>query len=386
MTRRKIAVATGSRADYGIYRPVLREMRKRTTLDVRLLVCGAHLSDLFGRTVAEIERDDFAPVTRIETLLPGDAPVDIARSIAKAVEGFGAALDADRPDLMLLLGDRYEMFAAASAAIPFAIPLAHIHGGETTQGAIDEAMRHSISKMSHLHFVSTKPYATRLAQMGEQPDNIFVTGAPGLDNLTDFDPMPEEELSDLIGMPLRKEPLLVTFHPVTLEYERTLDDVSALLTALDTVGLPVVFTYPNADTNGQIIINAIDEFVREHPSANAVKNLGTRGYFSLLGAASAMVGNSSSGIVEAASFGLPVVDIGNRQKGRIRGRNVLNADPTADSIVHAIKKATDPTFRSDIDGMDNPYGDGNAAARIVDVLESRTLDAALLQKEFHDLA
>jgi UDP-hydrolysing UDP-N-acetyl-D-glucosamine 2-epimerase len=383
---RTISVVTGSRADFGIYKPILAQLDKHPEVNLELLVCGMHLSDTYGKTIAEIKSEGYPIAAEIETLMTGDSPRDIAQSMAKGIEGVSEVFEARTPDILVVLGDRYEMFAAACAAVPFAIPLAHIHGGETTEGAIDEAFRHAITKMSHLHFASTEAYGARIVQMGEQPDRVFVSGAPGLDNLDGFVPLSDAELENRIGMSLDPAPLLVTIHPVTLEHGSTKAGIDSLLSALTAIAMPVVFTYPNADTHGQVIIEAITDYVKIHPLSRAVKSLGTQGYFSLLARASAMVGNSSSGIIEAASFELPVVDIGIRQKGRIRGKNCIHAEDAADAIQTAIGKALDPDFRGSLRGMTNPYGDGTAAAKIVNVLASRSLEASLIQKEFYDLS
>lgn len=383
---RTISVVTGSRADFGIYRPVLAQLDKHPEVNLELLVCGMHLSDRYGKTIAEVRSAGYPVAAEIETLMPGDSPSDIAQSMAKGIDGFSKVFAVKPPDILVVLGDRYEMFAAACAAVPFAIPLAHIHGGETTEGAIDEAFRHAITKMSHLHFASTEAYGTRLVQMGEQPDRVFVSGAPGLDNLNGFDPLSDAELQNRIGIPLDPAPLVVTYHPATLEQGSTETHIRSLLSALAAVGRPVVFTYPNADTHNLVVIEAIEDYVKNHPSCCVVESLGTQGYFSLLARAAAMIGNSSSGIIEAASFELPVVDIGLRQKGRIRGKNCIHAQVNAGSIETAIGKALDEGFRRSLAGMNNPYGNGTAAAKITDVLVSHSLAAPLIQKEFYDLS
>lgn len=382
---RTISVVTGARSDYGIYRPVLRAIQDDPDLALRLIACGAHLSHDFGHSVDDIEADGIAVSERIETLLGYDTPEAIARSTGRGVTAFAESFAHTRPELLLVLGDRYEMFAAAAAALPFAVPLGHIHGGEATEGLIDEAIRHSITKMSHLHFVATEAYRTRVIQLGEAPDRVTVSGAPGLDNLHGLEYQPREVLADIVGLDLSTAPLLVTHHPVTLEYEDTEIHIDTLLQVLAGISRPKIFTYPNADTQGQIVIAAIDRFVAAGEDAVAVPNLGTRTYFSLMREAAAMVGNSSSGIIEAASFGLPVVDIGNRQRGRVRGANVIHAEPSGDAIRTALDAALSPEFRDSLSGMANPYGDGRAAGRIVRVLRDTPLDRALIEKRFHDL-
>lgn len=382
---RSVAVVTVARSDYGIYRPVLQAIRRSPSLALRLLVSGMHLAPEFGNSVEQIRADGFAPIEPVEMLLASDTPTGIATSIGLGVLGFAPLFARERPDLLLVLGDRFEMWAATIAALPFAIPIAHLHGGERTEGAMDEAIRHSITKQSHLHFVATEAYRQRVIQLGEAPWRVTVSGAPALDNLQQLPLLPREALEQALGIPLEPAPLLVTFHPATLEHEQAGAQLNALLGALEEVGLPVLFTYPNADTGGRAMIDAIERWVRPRPNAWAVATLGTQRYFSAMRHAAAMVGNSSSGIIEAASFELPVVNIGSRQQGRLRGANVRDVAPDREQIVAAIREATSPRFRAGLAGMVNPYGDGHAAARIVEVLESVPLDERLIQKRFHDL-
>lgn len=382
---RTIGVVTTARADYGIYRPVLRRIQHDADLRLSLLVCGMHLSRDFGFTVDEIVADGFPIDERIDMLEPSDAPEGIARSIGRGVMGFAEVFTRRRPDLLLVLGDRFEMFAAATAALPFGIPIGHLHGGEATEGLIDEAIRHSLTKMSHLHFVSTERYRARVIQLGEEPWRVVVSGAPSLDNLATFSPLSAQELSARIGLPLDPPPLIVTFHPVTLEFEDTGAHIAALAGALRDAGRPVVFTYPNADTRGRVIIDAIDDYVRSQGNAVAVASLGTAAYFSLMRHAAAMIGNSSSGIIEAASFGLPVVNIGTRQRGRAHGANVIDVECSRRAIAAAIAHVTEPEFREQARTTVNLYGDGSAAEGIVSAIKSVPLDRELTLKRFHDI-
>lgn len=382
---RTIAVVTGSRADFGIYSPVLKAIENTPEIQYRVLACGAHLAAEFGRTVDEIEASGFAVAERIETFTGAGGPREIAASMARGLTGFADVFSARRPDLVLVLGDRYEMFAAAAAALTFALPIAHIHGGELSEGAIDDALRHAITKMSHLHFVSTELYARRVIQLGEQPQQVHVTGAPGLDNLALIDLPDIRELEDAVGMPLPSPPILATFHPVTLEPESATAQIGEMFAALDELTRPTVITFPNADSEGEDLIREIDRFVQDRPWAVATPNLGVRRYFGLMQMGFAMVGNSSSGIIEAASFGLPVVNIGDRQRGRLRGANVLDVSPCRAEIVAALQRAGDPSFRASIDGMTNPYGDGKAGQRIANILRRMDLDPRLLKKSFYDL-
>lgn len=381
---RTIAVVTTSRADYGIYRPLWRAITSAPDLHLQIIAAGMHLSPEFGLTVRDIEADGFTVDERVELLLSSDTPEGIAKSVGVGVLGYAQIFARTRPDILVLLGDRFEMHAAAVAALPFTLPIAHLHGGEVTQGAFDDALRHSLTKLSHLHFVSTAAYARRVAQLGEEPWRITVSGALSLDNLTTLDLLNYHELEQRVGMALEPPPLLVTFHPVTLEPGQTEWQIDELLAALETSGYPVVFTMPNADTGGRAIAQKITHFVQTHQAACLVDNLGTRAYFSMMQHAAAMVGNSSSGILEAASFKLPVVNIGTRQQGRIRAANVIDSGYKREEVAVAIQRATSTDFRASLHSLVNPYGDGHAAGRIVQKLQEVDLDTALVVKCFCD--
>jgi UDP-hydrolysing UDP-N-acetyl-D-glucosamine 2-epimerase len=382
---RTIGVVTVARSDYSIYLPILRKIQAHPELNLHLIVAGMHLSPEFGLTVKDIEVDGFQIAQRVEMSLSSDTPEGISKSIGLGVIGFAQAYAHFRPDILMVLGDRFEMLAAVVAATPYVIPIAHLHGGETTEGAIDEAFRHSITKMSHLHFVSTNDYGKRLIQMGEEPWRVTVSGAPSLDNLQTIEWLTVQEIEQKLEMSLSSPPLLVTYHPVTLEHNDTSYHILELLAALEMVDLPIVFTYPNADTSGRVIIQAIDQFVQTHERSRKVANLGATGYFSLMKYALAMVGNSSSGIIEAASFELPVVNIGNRQRGRIHGHNVVNVSYDRHSIANAICEVTSPAFRSRLKGMQNPYGDGHASERVVEALQATPLNKRLILKRFYNI-
>jgi UDP-hydrolysing UDP-N-acetyl-D-glucosamine 2-epimerase len=384
MTRR-IGVVTVARSDYGIYLPILRKIQQDADLELVVIVGGMHLSPEFGLTVNNLEADGFKPAAKVEMLLSSDSPEGTAKSMGLGVIGFAQALAQLKPDLLVLLGDRFEMLAAAVAALPFKIPLAHIHGGESTEGLIDEAIRHSITKMSHIHFASTELHAARIRQMGEEPWRVAVSGAPSLDNLQKMSMFDAAELKRQHGLDLSPPPLLVTYHPVTLDYENTQYQVEELIAALRACGLPLIFTFPNADASGRKIIEMIQTFVKGMPQARVTVNLGTQAYFSLMAYAAAIVGNSSSGIVEAASFKLPVVNIGDRQRGRFHAENVINSGYSRDQILGAIRKATSREFRASLKDLENPYGDGHAAERIVSGLKSVALDNTLLFKRFHQI-
>jgi len=383
---RKIAVITVGRSDYGLYLPILRKIQTDPDLQLQLIVSGMHLSPEFGSTIELIEKDGFQISEKVEMLLSSDTPQGISKSMGLGVIGFSQAYQRSRPDIILVLGDRFEMHAAVLAALPFKIPVAHIHGGEITQGAIDDSLRHSITKLSHLHFVSTQEYAQRVIQLGEEPWRVTVSGAPSLDNLQEITLLSRVELTQKYGIRFSDDPLLlVTYHPVTLEYEQVEYQVSELLAALRESGLPVLFTLPNADTGGRQITQMIKDFVADQPSSQVVENLGTQGYFSVMAQASAMVGNSSSGIIEAASFALPVVNIGTRQKGRLRGKNIIDVDYDRKSVLAGLEKAISNEFCSEIAGFKNLYGDGKATQKVVEKLKRVDLDDMLLVKQFYDL-
>jgi len=380
---RTVGVVTVARSDYGIYRPVLRALQKREDVRLQLYVGGMHLHERFGLTVSEIERDGYPIVERVDFLGSGDSPGDVAAALGRGTVAFAEAFERSRPDVLLLLGDRFEMLAAGLAAMPLCLPLGHIHGGETTEGQIDEAIRHSLTKLSHVHFASTEEHARRIIQLGEEPWRVHLTGAPALDVLADFEPLTDDELA-AHGVRLRGPTLLVTYHPVTLAQEAKTDEFSALLDAVSDSGVDAVFTYPNADAGHGKIISRLESLPQEG-RYQVVRNLGVKAYFSLMSRAAAMVGNSSSGIIEAASFELPVVDVGIRQGGRMRPQNVIASSGHASSIKAAIKQALDPEFRRALHGLRNPYGDGRASERIAEVIATVPLDERLFIKRFHDL-
>jgi len=382
---RKVAVVTVARSDYGLYRPVLERVAAHPELELQLVAGGMHLAEEHGLTIREIEADGWEIATRVEALPASDDPVAIAGAIGASVAGFADAFARLRPDIVLVLGDRYEMLAAVVAALPLTLPVAHIHGGESTEGLIDEGIRHATTKLSHLHFPATEHYARRIVQMGEEPWRITMAGAPGLDAIASLEPLGREELEDLAGMSLGDGALLVTYHPVTLEPEQVEARVDALLEALDRAGLDVLFTAPNADTHNRAVTRGIEGYVAAHPGSSLVANLGSRAYLSVLGHVRALVGNSSSGIIEAASFRLPVVNVGRRQQGRLRAANVIDAEDDAGEIAAAIARATSDEFRAGLVGLVNPYGDGHAAERIVARLAEVPLDDRLLMKRFYDL-
>jgi UDP-hydrolysing UDP-N-acetyl-D-glucosamine 2-epimerase len=378
---RTIGVVTTSRADYGIYLPVLRRLAAEPGMAVKLFVAGMHLRPEHGLTVRQIEADGFEIAARLD-FLAGDAPEDIAAAMGRAVTTYAGAFTQWRPDVLFVLGDRFEMHAAALAALPFNLPVAHLHGGELTQGAMDDALRHSLTKLSHLHFVSTEEYARRVRQLGEEAWRITVCGAPALDHLDTLALLKPAELAARFGVPVEPAPLLVTFHPVTLEAENTDAQLTELLAALAEVSLPMVFTAPNADTHGQAVKRRLLEFIGTRRDAVMVESFGPQGYFSMMAAAAAMAGNSSSGIIEAPSFGLPVVNIGARQAGRVRGANVVDVPCERAAVSAGLRRALSPKFRATARAEANPYARGGAAEIIVKKLTGIPLDTLLRIKKF----
>jgi UDP-hydrolysing UDP-N-acetyl-D-glucosamine 2-epimerase len=323
---------------------------------------------------------------RVEIPLDADTPDAIAVSVGVGVEGFARAYAAQRPDLLIVLGDRFEMYAAAVAALPFMIPVAHLHGGELTYGAIDDALRHSMTKLSHLHFVATETFAQRVRQLGEEPWRVIVSGSPSLDGMRAMPRLTHHELEEHLGLSLDTPPLLVTFHPVTLESAQAEWQARQVVEALQTFHGPIIVTAPNEDTHGRLIRQVFEQFVAQHPRARFVEALGRRAYVSVMAVACAMVGNSSSGLIEAPSFQLPVVNVGTRQEGRLRAGNVIDVGSTRDEIVRGLRQVLDPGFRAVLKTLINPYGNGHAAETIVRTLRTVALDDRLLRKRFVDLS
>lgn len=383
---RTIAVVTGSRADYGLLFWLLRDIADDADLTLRLIVTGAHLEPRFGHTVDVLEADGFTVHVRVPMHLEDDTAAGVARSMAAALPGLADALTNLAPDVVVLLGDRYEMLCAATAAMLTRTPIAHIHGGETTEGAMDEGMRHAITKLSHLHFAAAEPYAKRIRQMGEARSRVFTVGAPGLDHLTRTPLLDRGALTAALGFDLAPPLLLVTYHPATLAEGDPAAPVYAMLAALDArPGARVVFTGVNADPGHDRIAAAVHAYVAARAERTLlVESLGTQRYLSLLRAADAVLGNSSSGIIEAPALGTPTVDIGPRQRGRLKARSVTSCGDSREEIAAALARALDPAFRADLAGMVPPYGAGGASRKILDVLKTAPLDGILL-KRFCDL-
>lgn len=376
---RKICVLTGTRADYGIFHSVLKEIEKTDGLELSLLVCGMHLSEDFGMTINEIKKDGFKVEESFETIVAGDTGASMAKGVALTMMNVAQSLNRINPDVLLLLGDRGEMLGAASAAAFMNIPVAHIHGGEVT-GTIDESIRHAITKLSHVHFPANEDAADRIKKLGEREKNIFTVGGPGLDYIANAKLIERKEFLQKFELEDNKV-LLLTQHPVTTERDKVEEQIRATMEAIIELGYQTVITYPNSDNGGKIIIEVIDEYRKKYPQLRVFKNLSQIEYLSLLDVADAMVGNSSSGIIEAPSFKLPVVNIGTRQNGRLRATNVIDVDYGKDNVINGIKKAIfDENFKKELESCVNPYGDGKAGKRIAKILKNMDINRELIQK------
>lgn len=381
---RKIGIVTTARSEFGIYRPLLRRLA-REKLDFGLLVGGMHLSRQHGHTVDEIVAEGWPILARVPMPTEAQTPQALARSMGQGTIAMGDALAEVRPDLVVVLGDRFEMHAAALATVPFGIPLAHIHGGELTYGAMDDSFRHSLTKLSHLHFPSAPDYGHRIVQMGEEPWRVHVAGAPSLDSFLEEEPLPVEAVESRFGIRLSTAPVLVTLHSETRGATPPGELAALLVAALAPVPGPLLITAPNADPGGLEIAAALRAFAATRADVFYVDSLGARAYRTVLSAARFMIGNSSSGLIEAASFALPVVNIGHRQDGRLRSRNVIDVPAEAGALAQAIARADSTVFRASLANMTSPYGDGHAAQRIAAVLRDTPLDERLRSKLFHDL-
>ena len=382
---RKICIVTGSRAEYGLLYWLMKEIQSDVSVELQIIVTGMHLSPEFGLTYKEIEKE-FSINKKIEMLLSSDTAIGISKSMGLAQISFAEAYADLKPDIVVVLGDRFEIFSAASAAMIARISIAHIHGGETTEGAFDEAIRHSITKMSHLHFVSAEAYRQRVIQLGEDPQRVFNFGAPGLDNISKLQLLNKDALENSLGFKLGKKNLLVTFHPVTLEQGTAKDQFQQLLFALDKLDdTHIIFTKANADTDGRIINAMIDSYVAANSNkAVAFVSLGQLRYLSALQQVDAVVGNSSSGLIEAPAFKIGTVNIGDRQKGRIKAISVVDCLPEEKDITNALFHLYTSEFQENLCKVANPYGQDGASKRIADVLRSYSL-AHILHKKFNDL-
>lgn len=385
--KRKICFITGSRAEYGLLSGLMKAVKSTPALDLQIIATNMHLSPEFGLTYREIESDGFTINKKVEMLLSSDTSNAITKSVGLATIGFADAYEDLRPDLIVVLGDRYEILAAVSAALFYKIPVAHLHGGEITEGAYDDCIRHAITKMSHLHFTSTENYRNRVIQLGEQPGRVFNVGAIGIENIKHVPLFSKEELEESLDFELSDKSLLVTYHPVTLENATAVDQCTNLLQSLEQfVDYRVVFTLPNSDTDGRIIIKLIHDYVAEHPKRSiAFTSLGMKRYLSALRYVTAVVGNSSSGIIEVPSFGIPTLNIGDRQKGRIAADSILHCSTTEQAITEGLRQILSPSFIERVKHITNPYEKEGTTNAILQIIKSCDLKI-LIQKSFYNIS
>ena len=386
MTKRSVCVVTGSRAEYGLLYWLMKEIQTAKDLELQIIATGMHISPEFGNTYRQIEQDGFKIDKKVEMLLSSDSEVGITKSMGLGLIGFADAIDNLKPDLIIVLGDRFEIFSAVSAAMIAKIPVAHLHGGEVTEGAFDESIRHSITKMSHLHFTATEEYKKRVIQLGEQPERVFNVGAVGVDNIKKLTLLSREEFEKSIDFSLAQRNLLITFHPVTLENATAREQFTNILQAVDKqVDTHLIFTKANADTNGRVINQMIDEYVTLHPEkAIAFTSLGQLRYLSALQYVDGVVGNSSSGLVEVPSFKICTINIGDRQRGRIKADSVIDCDTSVESIQSSLNKLFSPLFQEQLQQIKNPYGNGGASKKIVEIIRIFSLDR-VLKKRFYNI-
>lgn len=385
---KRIGIMTGTRAEYGLLKPLMQEINKDNDLELYLIVSGMHLSPEFGMTYKEIEEDGFQINAKVEMLLSSDSPVGISKSIGLGIIGFADEFQRADLDMLILLGDRYEALSAAICAMVMRIPIAHLHGGELTEGAIDEGIRHSITKMSYLHFTSTEEYRRRVIQLGENPERVFCVGALGVENIKKINLMTKEELEKSIHFEIDENTVVVTYHPVTLENNTVEEQFLNLLKVLDrNPKIRMIFTKANADTNGRIVNELIDKYAAQNSErACAFMSLGQKRYLSALKYCRIVIGNSSSGIIEAPSFGKPIINIGDRQKGRICADSVINCGYTQQEIQQAMETALTEEFENKARNCRNPYEKENTAANIISVIKDYLLnDKIKLKKGFYDI-
>ena len=386
MKKRKICVVTGTRAEYGLLRWLMDGINKSTKLDLQIVATGMHLSPEFGLTYQEIENDGFKIDKKIEMLLSADTPSSISKSTGLGLIGFSDAFCELNPDIVIVLGDRYEVLSASLAAMFENIPIAHIHGGETTAGAFDEAIRHSITKMSWWHFVAADEYEKRVIQLGENPGRVFNVGGLGVDAIKKTNLLSKDELMIKTGIKFDKKNLLITYHPVTLENKTSQQDFKSLLDVLSKIkDINLIFTMPNADSDGRIIKKMINGFVfNQSERSISFTSMGSLNYLSTLQYVDGVVGNSSSGLAEAPTFKIGTINIGDRQKGRLKANSVIDCEPTKKAIKKALDKLYSKNFQRNIDTVKNPYGEGDAIEKIMKLLINQPIPAEI-KKEFHDL-
>ena len=383
--KRKICVVTGTRAEYGLLRWVMQGIKDEPDLVLQIIATGMHLSPEFGLTYREIEKDGFQIDSKVEMLTSSDTPVGIAKSMGLGMIGFADALNELAPDLLVVLGDRFEIFSAVAAALVARIPVAHLHGGETTEGAFDESIRHAITKMSHFHFVAAEEYRQRVIQLGEQPKSVHLVGGLGIDSIKRLKLLGRPELEAALGFRLVRRNLLITYHPVTLESATAADQMRELLGALEELkDTELIFTLPNADTDSRELIHMLEQFAAQHAQAHVFASLGQLRYLSCMAQVDGVIGNSSSGLLEAPSFRVGTVNIGDRQRGRLQAASVVNCSPNREAIQAAIRHLYEADFRKALGRVKSPYGEGGASAKIVGIL--KTFDGTeLLKKHFFNI-
>ena len=385
MTKRKICVVTGTRAEYGLLYWLMKEIDTDKDLELQIIATGMHLSEEFGNTYQQIEKDNFTIDKKVDISLSSDTELAISKSMGLGMIGFADVFNELQPDLIVVLGDRFEIFSAVSAAMIAKIPVAHLHGGEATEGCIDEPIRHSITKMSHLHFTATNEYRNRVIQLGEQPDRVFNVGGLGVDNINKLKLMTKSDFEKAINFELGEKNVLVTFHPVTLEKSTSETQFQELLESISKLkNTKIIFTKANSDTNGRVINSMIDAYVSVNDNSIAFTSMGQLNYLSALQFVDAVVGNSSSGLLEAPSFNIATIDIGDRQKGRIKADSVISCLPTQESIRSAFDKSYSEDFQNIVDNTKNPYGNGGASKIVVDIIKDFDLNG-ILKKIFYDL-
>ncbi len=381
---KKVCVITGSRAEYGLLKPLINQIKDSKKIDLCLIATGMHLSSKFGNTLNEIKEDKIEIDFQIDMKISKDSKQDISKSISLGITSFTKAYDSLKPNLIIILGDRYEIFSAAIAAMISRIPIAHLHGGEATEGLIDESIRHSITKMSHLHFVAANDYKNRVIQLGEKPSRVFNVGAMGLDSIKKTKLSSKDKLEKTLNLKFREKNFLITFHPVTLEKESSNEQISQLLDALEKFkDALLIFTMPNSDLDGGVIHSSLKDFAKKNSNVKLYKSLGQHNYLSCLKYVDIVIGNSSSGLIEVPSFKKPTINIGDRQRGRLKANSVIDCQPTKRSISKAIKYAFSANFQSSLKNIENPYGKNGASKKICKVLEDTNLDN-LLKKEFYN--
>jgi GDP/UDP-N,N'-diacetylbacillosamine 2-epimerase (hydrolysing) len=386
MIKKKICVITGARAEYGLLYWLIKEIDIDKDLELQIIATGMHLSPEFGNTYRQIEKDGFVITYKVDMLLSSDSETGVSKSMGLGMIGFADAFSNLQPDLVVVLGDRFEIFSAVSAAMIARIPIAHIHGGETTQGAFDEAIRHSITKISHIHFTATKEYRNRVIQLGEHPNRVFNVGGMGVENIKRLNLLSKEEFEKSINFKLNKKNILVTFHPTTLEDSTAKEQFQELLDAIDEhKETNIILTKANSDTGGRAINSMIDEYVSKNTHKSiCFTSLGQLRYLSALQYVDAVIGNSSSGLAEAPSFNIGTIDIGDRQRGRIKADSVISCLPKKEDINKSLKKLYSKDFKNMVSGVKNPYGNGGASKLIVNIIKNFDLNNAL-KKIFYDL-